>query len=247
MQKERIQKVLARAGIASRRKIEAYILQGLVTVNGKVVTRLGETVDPEIDRIAVNGNEVSFYAEKMYILFYKPRLVISSCYDEKKRKTVLDFFSTIHTRLFPVGRLDYDSEGLLILTNDGDFTYALTHPKHEVTKTYLIHIQEEITRDEISVLERGILLEGYQTKPCQIRQLRNEQTGSWLEFTLHEGRNRQIRKMLETIQKHVLSLTRTKIGPCTIGRLNPGEYRPLTEEEIRYFQSSHYTREKEIS
>jgi len=246
MQKERIQKVLARAGVASRRKIESLILQGVVTVNGKVITRLGETIDPEIDRVTVNGYEVPLYAEKKYLLFYKPRLVISSCYDERKRKTIMDYFSAIHTRLYPIGRLDYDSEGLLILTNDGDFTYALTHPKHEVSKAYLVHIQEEISRNEITLLERGVLLDGYQTKPCQIRQLRNEQTGSWLEFTLHEGRNRQIRKMLEYIQKHVLSLTRTKIGPCTIGRLMPGEYRSLTHEEIRCFQSSHNTKKKEI-
>ncbi|MCE5223960.1 rRNA pseudouridine synthase [bacterium] len=245
MQKERIQKVLARAGIASRRKVEWYMVQGLVAVNGKVVTRLGETIDPETDKVTVNGHEVSLFSEKKYLLFYKPRLVISSCYDEQKRQTVMDYFSDVHTRLYPVGRLDYDSDGLLILTNDGDFTYALTHPKHEVMKTYLVHIQEEISRSEISLLERGLLLDGYQTKPCQIHQVRFERTGSWIEVTLHEGRNRQIRKMLETIQKHVLSLTRIQIGPCTIGRLKPGEYRSLTQEEIRYFQFSHDEKKKE--
>ena len=247
MQKERIQKVLARAGVASRRKIEEYVLQGVVTVNGKVITQLGITVDQEIDKITVNGHEVLFHTEKAYFLFYKPRFVISSCFDEKKRKTVLDYFQSLPVRLYPVGRLDYDSDGLLLLTNDGDFTYALTHPKHKIDKAYLVQIQEGISDEEITLLERGVELDGYKTKPCHIKRLHNRYPGVWLEITLFEGRNRQIRKMLETFQKQVLSLTRIRIGLCTIGELTPGTHRPLTREEIGYFLNSQPIIKKERS
>lgn len=247
MQKERIQKVLAREGVASRRKIEAFVLQGLVTVNGKVVTQLGTTVDPDSDIITVNGQKIRHRSEKMYFLFYKPRFVISSCQDEKNRKTVLDYFQSVPTRLYPVGRLDYDSDGLLLLTNDGDFAFALTHPKHEIEKAYLVQIEESISDKEIASLERGVIIDGYRTRSCRIKIIQHRQPGFWLEFTLFEGRNRQIRKMLALFQKQVISLTRIRIGPCKIGSLIPGTYRSLTKEEIHSLLFNQIKMEKEIS
>lgn len=235
MQRERIQKILARAGIASRRKSEELILNGFVRVNGILVTELGSTVDPVTDQITVDHRAISICPKKVYYLFYKPRYVISSCSDEKQRRTVLDFFPTDSIRLYPVGRLDYESDGLLIVTNDGDFTFALTHPKHDIAKTYLVHVKEDMSEVEINHLRAGVTIDDYRTKSCQIVVLKNKQPGTWLEITLFEGRNRQIRKMLALFQKRVLSLTRTRIGPCVIGSLEPGTYRSLTKEEINFF------------
>lgn len=233
--KERIQKVLAGAGIASRRKIEEYILQGLIAINGKTIQKPGETVDLLKDTVTFRGEKIQLHPKKVYFLLNKPKLVLCTCHDEKNRKTVLDFFPSSPYRLFPVGRLDYQSDGLIILTNDGDFAYKLTHPKYEIPKRYLVRIQEKISQDEIKILRQGMVLEHYITKPCQVVEIHADKNQNWLEFILFEGRNRQIRKMLEQLDKHIVSLTRTSIGPCSIENLLPGKFRPLSKEELHLF------------
>ena len=243
--KERIQKVLARAGIASRRKIEEYIQQGWIAINGKIIQKPGETVDIHTDTITFKGKTIQSNPKKVYYVLNKPKFVLSTCYDEKNRKTVLDFFRSNPNRLFPVGRLDYLSDGLIILTNDGDFAYQLTHPKHDISKQYLVQIKEKISQAEMKLLSEGMILEEYKTKPCQVRAVQPEKKGIWLEMILFEGRNRQIRKMMEQLGKHIVSLTRTSIGICTIGNLLPGEHRSLTKEEVDFFlQPSKENKEK---
>lgn len=241
--RERIQKVLARAGIASRRKIEEYIQQGLIAINGKIIQKPGETVDIHTDTITFKGKMIQRNPKKVYYVLNKPKFVLSTCYDEEKRKTVLDFFRSNPYRLFPVGRLDYLSEGLIFLTNDGDFAYHLTHPKHDISKQYLVQIKEKISQADINLLSEGMVLEEYKTKPCKVRVVQPEKKGIWLEIILFEGRNRQIRKMIEQLGKHVVSLTRTRIGICTIGNLMPGEHRSLTKEEVDYFLLSSENKE----
>lgn len=172
--KERIQKVLARAGIASRRKIEEYIQQGWIAINGKIIQKPGETVDIHTDTITFKGKTIQSNPKKVYYVLNKPKFVLSTCYDEKNRKTVLDFFRSNPNRLFPVGRLDYLSDGLIILTNDGDFAYQLTHPKHDISKQYLVQIKENISQAEMKLLSEGMILEEYKTKPCQVRAVQPE-------------------------------------------------------------------------
>ncbi|MDS1030663.1 pseudouridine synthase [Bacillota bacterium LX-D] len=231
--KERIQKVLARAGVASRRASEDLITQGKVFVNGEKITQLGYKVDPEEDEVVVEGQNIKINKNKIYILLNKPTGYVTTLKDPQGRKTVIDLLKDVPTRLFPVGRLDLNTEGLLILTNDGDFTYKLTHPKHQVKKTYIALVKGIPDQRGIRRLQKGIELEDGMTAPAIVRIIQKFKNSAKVEVVIHEGRNRQVRRMLAAIGHPVLSLKRTKIGNLNIGNLKTGEYRLLKPEEVR--------------
>lgn len=229
---ERLQKVMARAGVASRRRCEEMITSGIVKVNGKVITELGVKVDPARDKIQVGGENLSLSPRKYYILLYKPRGYVATLSDEKGRKKVTDLLKGVTTRVYPVGRLDYDSEGLLLLTNDGDLTYALTHPKHQVPKTYLARVAGVPEPEKLEKMASGLLLEDGPTAPAKVRLMSRQEGKALLEITIHEGRNRQVKRMCEHIGHPVLRLQRVKLGNLSIEGLKPGQYRHLTGEEL---------------
>ncbi|MGG5253747.1 23S rRNA pseudouridine(2605) synthase RluB [Neobacillus sp. SM06] len=234
---ERLQKVIARAGIASRRKSEELIKDGKVKVNGKVVTELGVKVGAS-DKVEVNEIQIE-REEPVYFLLYKPRGVISSVRDEKGRKVVTDFFPEVNARIYPVGRLDYDTSGLLIVTNDGEFANLLMHPSGEIEKLYVAKIKGIPTRENLRKLERGIRLEDGKTAPAKVKLLsvdRKKQT-SIVEITIHEGRNRQIRRMFEAIGHQVMKLKRERYGFLALTGLNAGEARELTPHEVKQLRA----------
>lgn len=232
---ERLQKFLAQNGIASRRKCEEYILQGKVKVNGNVVTQLGTQIDPEKDEVKfLNELVKNTNTKHIYILLNKPIGYVTTVQDQFNRETVMDLIE-IKERLVPVGRLDMYTSGALILTNDGDFVYKITHPKHEITKTYNVTLKGKITKDEIENLRAGVVIDDYKTKPAKVRILKiDEQKDiSRVEIIIHEGKNRQVRKMCEAIGKKVLALHRSKIGDIGVQNLKIGKWRYLTESEVK--------------
>jgi len=229
----RLQKYLAECGVASRRSAEKLIQEGAVSVNGLVVTELGTKVDEQNDRVQVNGRPVRPEAEKHYIAYHKPMGEVTTVSDPEGRATVMDKFRDYPVRLFPIGRLDYDSEGLLLLTNDGDLMNRLLHPSQEVNKVYLVRASNQVTEEEIARLRRGVLIEGKMTSPAQVRFVRQEAFASVLLITIHEGRNRQVRKMIEAIGHQVVSLKRVEFGPISLGDLPRGKWRRLTAGEIQ--------------
>ncbi|MBO0958108.1 rRNA pseudouridine synthase [Neobacillus sp. MM2021_6] len=234
---ERLQKVIARAGIASRRKSEELIKEGRVKVNGKVVTELGVKVSPS-DKVEVNEIQIE-KEEPVYFLLYKPRGVISSVSDDKGRKVVTDFFSHFKERIFPVGRLDYDTSGLLLLTNDGEFANLLMHPKNELDKVYVAKIKGIPLKENLRKLEKGIRLEDGKTAPANVKLLsadKKKQTAI-VEITIHEGRNRQVRRMFEAIGNEVLKLKRERYGFLTLNGLKTGEARELTPHEVKQLRA----------
>lgn len=230
---ERLQKVIAKAGIASRRKAEELIVQGKVTVNGKTVTELGVKVGPK-DIIEVDGIKVE-REEPVYFLLYKPRGVITTVSDDKKRKTVMDFFPNVDQRIYPVGRLDYDTSGILIMTNDGDFTNLLTHPKYKIEKTYIAKVKGIPSKEALRQLQKGVRLEDGMTQPAKVKFLSGDKKKNTaiIELTIHEGRNRQVRRMFEHIGHPVLKLKRERFAFLTLDGLNAGEWRPLTPHEVK--------------
>jgi len=228
---ERLQKVLAKAGISSRRKCESLIRSGRVKVNGQPVRELGFKVDPARDRIEVDGRPVRIETP-VYIMINKPRGYICTVYDPQGRPKITDLVSSIPQRIYPVGRLDYDTEGLLILTNDGDLAYALTHPKHEITKTYLARVTGRPSNRDLHHLRRGIMLSDGPTAPARVKVLQREANTTLLKVSIHEGRKRQIRRMFAAIGHPVLELKRIAVGPITLGELPPGAFRHLTQEEV---------------
>ncbi|HWL12068.1 MAG TPA: pseudouridine synthase [Ureibacillus sp.] len=231
---ERLQKVIAYAGIASRRKAEQLILEGKVRVNGKVVKELGTKVSNS-DAIEVEGVKLE-KEDKVYFLLYKPRAVISAVTDDKGRKTVTDIFKKrVHQRIFPVGRLDYDTSGLLLLTNDGEFSYQMTHPKFKIDKTYIARVKGVPTIEGLKKLQRGIKLEDGKTAPAKVSMTSfDEQAGKAIcEITIHEGRNRQVRRMFEAIGTPVVKLKRERFAFLDLTGLMPGEYRELTKHEVK--------------
>ena len=231
----RLQKFLAEAGIASRRKCEEYILQGKVSVNGKVVTKLGTKINPIEDIVEFQGKPLRNEAQKeyTYILLNKPIDYVTTVKDQFRRKTVLDLIKT-NKRLVPVGRLDMYTSGALILTDDGDFVYKITHPKHEITKTYTITLIGIPSKEEIETLKNGVDIGGYTTSKANVKIIKTdyEKNQSRLEIVIHEGKNRQIRKMCEAIGKRVLALHRTKIGNISVKDLKIGTWRYLKKSEI---------------
>ncbi|SLM48658.1 Ribosomal large subunit pseudouridine synthase B [Nitrospira japonica] len=227
----RLQKLIAGTGLASRRKSEALISAGRVTVNGKVVTELGTKVDPGRDHVKVDGKHLSAAQPFVYLLLHKPKNVMSTLDDPGGRTTVKDYLHGVSVRVFPVGRLDFDSEGLMLLTNNGDLSQALLHPRYHVPKTYLIKIKGVATDDEIVQLERGVKLEDGMTSPAIVKKIKKAEQNSWLEVTIREGRKHQVRRMLETVGHRVIKLMRVKMGPLALGDLAPGEFRFLTDRE----------------
>ena len=227
----RLQKYLAVCGIASRRASEKIIIDGRVSVNGKTVTQLGTCVD-ELDIVTVDGSPVSPEAEKHYIAYNKPIGEVTTAHDPEGRSTVMDKFSDYPVRLFPVGRLDYDSEGLILLTNDGDMMNRVLHPSHEVLKTYWTKMSNHVTPDEITALRKGVMIDGKITSPASVRLIRENIFDTVLLISIHEGRNRQVRRMAEAVGHKVISLRRVGFGPVSLGNLPVGMWRPLTAAEI---------------
>lgn len=229
---ERIQKIISRCGVASRRKAEELILEGLVTVNGRPAT-LGMKADLERDHIKVKGKLLGAVHSKVYLMFHKPLHCLTALYDSEGRTTVQDFLTRVKAKVFPVGRLDYNSEGLLILTNDGELANALLHPKNRIPKTYRVKIDGLLEDKDIVKLERGIKLEDGMTAPARVRKIKKLKANSWIEITIHEGRKRQIRRMLERVGHPVSKLIRTRINGLELGNLKPGEFRYLAPHEIK--------------
>jgi len=223
---------LADRGLASRRKAEDLIREGRVTVNGKVAV-IGEKADPEKDAIKLDGRRLSVSPEKMYVLFYKPKNVVTTLRDPEDRPTVMDLLPIPKPRLFPVGRLDYDAEGVILLTNDGDLAHQLAHPSHEVPRTYWVKVKGKPEKEEMQRLSRGIRLEDGITAPCAIAPLRETEGNTWVEMVLHQGKNRQVKRMWEKIGYPVLKLKRVGFGGLKLGSLQPGEYRLLRPEEVQ--------------
>ena len=235
MEEERLQKYLANSGIASRRKAEEYILQGKVKVNGKVVTELGTKIIPEKDVIEFEGKKVNNDIKKVYVLLNKPIDYVTTVKDQFDRKTVIDIVKNAGKNLIPVGRLDMYTSGALILTNDGDFIFHVTHPKHEVEKTYTVTLRGKVTKEDVENLKQGVIIdEEYKTKPAKVRIMKidEEKNISRLEIIIHEGKNRQVRKMCEAIDKKVIALHRSKIGNIGVKDLKIGEWRYLTKKEV---------------
>ncbi|HFK6349645.1 TPA: pseudouridine synthase [Listeria monocytogenes] len=234
---ERLQKVIANAGITSRRKAEKLIQEGKVTVNGKVVTELGVKVSGT-ERIEVEGIQLT-KEEHRYFLFYKPRGTVSAVTDDKGRTTVADYFADIPERLYPVGRLDYDTSGLLLMTNDGDFANLLMHPKNEVSKTYIARIKGIPEREVIRQLERGVVIDGRKTAPAKVKVRSSDKTKdkAIVEITIHEGRNRQVRKMFEAVGFEVQKLSREEYSFLNLRGLNTGERRELSHHEVKQLKT----------
>jgi 23S rRNA pseudouridine2605 synthase len=228
---KRLQKILSEMGIASRRKVEDLIFEQRVTVNGRIAT-IGMKADPERDHIKLNGRLLTRQERRVYLMFNKPRQVVTSLHDPQGRPTVKDFLKGVKYRVFPVGRLDFDSEGMLFMTNDGDFAHAVLHPSKKVSKTYLVKVKGVLGDEEIAKLRKGIKLKNRMTAPALVKRTRKSEQNSWLEITIHEGRKRQIRRMLEVIGHPVLKLKRIRINGIALGRLETGAFRYLTSEEI---------------
>ncbi len=231
MSEIRLQKYLAEAGVASRRKCEEFISQGRVEVNGKIVTVPGTKIEGK-ELIKVDGKEIRQEQKKVYILLNKPVGYISTAKDQFSRRTVLDLVETVKERIYPVGRLDYDTSGLMFLTNDGGLANRLTHPKHEMTKAYRVMISGSLKEEEIKGLENGIEIEGYKTAPAKVSIVDTSKKDSIIEIIIHEGRNRQVRKMFEVMGHVVLRLKRVAIGPVKIEGLEEGNWRYLSKKEI---------------
>ena len=231
----RLQKYLAYCGIGSRRSCEKLIEEGKVTVNG-IIAKLGDKVDSDNDVVKVSGKDVKITSKKLYIMLHKPIGYISSVKDEKERRTVVDLVQKdISERIYPVGRLDYNTEGLLLLTNDGEFMNKITSPKNSIKKTYLAQVKGGlIKKEELAALRRGVVIDGYKTKPAQvtITNILNDNT-SIVEITITEGKNRQVRKMFESVGHEVINLKRTEIHGVKLGNLPYGKWRYLNPEEVK--------------
>lgn len=227
----RLQKLIAGTGLASRRKAEGLIAAGRVMVNGKIVTELGTRVNPERDHVKVDGKHLSAAQPFVYLMLNKPKNVVSTLDDPGGRTTVKDYLRGVSVRVFPVGRLDFDSEGLMLLTNNGDLAQALLHPRYHVPKTYLIKVKGVLTDEDFAQLEQGVRLEDGMTSPAQVKKVRKVEANSWLEITIREGRKHQVKRMLESVGHPVIKLMRIRMGPLSLGHLAPGEFRFLTDRE----------------
>ena len=232
MAEERLQKILATAGVASRRKAEEIILEGRVTVNGKTVTELGSKADPEHDHVKVDGRLIRQPERFLYIALHKPDNVVSTASDPQRRTTVLDLLGGVRGRVYPVGRLDYHSTGLILLTNDGEFANAITSAKSRVPKTYLVKTKGALTPEEEEQFRAGVPLSGKRTSPAGLRLIRRGEN-PWYEVRLIEGRNQQIRIMFKHFGHLVEKLRRVRIGTVELGNLSQAEFRPLAPEEVR--------------
>lgn len=234
----RLQKYLALSGVASRRSSEKLILEGHVSVNGNIVTAMGIHVDEFSDTIRVDGQIIRPETEKHYIAYNKPIGEVTTVSDPEGRATVLDKFRDYPVRLFPVGRLDYDSEGILLLSNDGEMMNRVLHPSFEIKKTYLVRVSNQVNETEISQLRKGVVIDGRMTSPAEVHLTHRGTFSTDLLITIHEGRNRQVRKMIDAIGHQVVHLKRIQFGPVILGDLPTGMWRKLTEAEIRKLNSA---------
>ena len=241
MEQERLQKIIAHAGFASRREAETMIREGRVTVNGRVVTELGSRADASRDHIKVDGKLITRAEPHRYILLYKPKEVMTTVEDPQGRRTVIDLVRGVRERIYPVGRLDFHSEGLVLLTNDGDLAFKVSHPKHGSVKTYHVKVRGVPEARLIEKLERGITIEGKRTLPCEIARMKTTQKddegNSWFEVRLREGRTQQIRKMFQALGHPVSKLRRVAIGPISDPKLTPGVWRELTKLEVKQLET----------
>src|SRR5689334_3375033 len=238
MELERLQKIIAHAGFASRREAETMIREGRVTVNGRVVTELGSRANAARDHIKVDGKLITRAEPHRYILLYKPKEVMTTVEDPQGRKTVIDLVRGVRERIYPVGRLDFHSEGLIVLTNDGDLAFKVSHPRHGSVKTYHVKVRGVPEPRLIEKLQRGITIDGKRTLPCGIEQMKTtgrngDEVNSWYEVKLREGRTQQIRKMFKAVGHPVTKLRRVAIGPITDPKLTPGDWRELTKQEVK--------------
>jgi len=237
---ERLQKILSAAGVASRRLSEELIAQGRVSVNGKTVTELGTKADPSVDEIKVDGRRIKTEQKRRYILLNKPRGYITTRSDPQGRPTVMDLMKGVREYVYPVGRLDYDSEGLLILTNDGDLAARLTHPRHEVDKVYEARVKGVPDEHALDRLARGVTIDGRRTAPAKVRASEPFAKGSGeqtiVEMSIHEGRQRQVRQMFDAVGHPVVRLKRVRIGPIEDPDIPPGHWRELTPQEVAKLQ-----------
>ncbi|HET6675599.1 MAG TPA: pseudouridine synthase [Nitrospiraceae bacterium] len=227
----RLQKLIAGTGLASRRKAEEMIAAGRVTVNGRIVRELGTKVDADKDHVKVDGRHIRSAQPYVYIILHKPKNVMSTLHDPEGRPTVKDFLPGVTVRVFPVGRLDFDSEGLMLLTNNGELAQTLLHPKYHVPKTYLVKVKGVLKEEEIQALETGVQLDDGVTAPAHIKKIRKAESNSWVEITIHEGRKHQVKRMLEAVGHPVLKLVRIRMGSLVLGHMAPGEYRFLADRE----------------
>lgn len=232
----RLNKYIADSGITSRRKADELIANGNVKINGKTVKEMGYQVE-DGDLVEVNGSVIRPESKKVYLMLNKPLGYITSVSDEKERPVVTELVSDIDARLFPVGRLDYNTSGLLIMTNDGDLAYKVTHPRHELTKTYRARIKGILSRQKLAKLRKGVDIGGYVTRPAQVEIISEREKSSIVEITIHEGKNRQVRKMFAAVGNPVQELERIRIGRINLGHTKPGHYRKLTKEEIEYLKN----------
>ena len=238
MQLERLQKIIAHAGFASRREAETMIREGRVTVNGRVVTELGSRANAARDHIKVDGKLITRAEPHRYILLYKPKEVMTTVEDPQGRKTVIDLVRGVRERIYPVGRLDFHSEGLIVLTNDGDLAFKVSHPRHGSVKTYHVKVRGVPEPRMVEKLQRGITIDGKRTLPCEIEQMKTtgrnvDEGNSWYEVKLREGRTQQIRKMFQAVGHPVTKLRRVAIGPISDPKLTPGDWRELTKQEVK--------------
>jgi 23S rRNA pseudouridine2605 synthase len=230
---ERLQKILARAGVASRRAAEQWITEGRVRVNGRVVTELGTRADLERDRIEVDGRPLTQREEPVYFLLHKPRGMVTTLRDPEGRPALSELLGGIPERVYPVGRLDFHTSGALLLTNDGDLAQALLHPSREVPKTYIAKLNRQVDERMLAELRQGVTLDdGYRTRPAHVIELRQEEQKSWLEITITEGKNRQIHRMVEAVGPRVMRLSRLSFAGLSTEGLRPGQLRPLHPEEL---------------
>lgn len=236
---ERLQKILAAAGVASRREAEKIITAGRVKVNGKLITELGAKFDASACRITVDGKPIAAEA-KAYYIFYKPRGVVTTMSDPQGRRSIADFVKLLPQRVFPVGRLDYNTEGLLLLTNDGELAQALMHPSHEVNKTYLVKVPGIVPQEKLDQLRVGVKLEDGPTHPAivNLRTYDHEKNYTLFDITIHEGRNRQVRRMCDYIGFPVRDLKRIKMGPLTLAGLSKGKFRELEPAELQQLRKA---------
>ena len=227
----RLQKFISDAGFTSRRKAEELIAQGLVRVNGAVAS-IGQKIDPRRDTVTVNGQRLARETGYVYLMLHKPRGYVTTMSDEMDRKCVASLLTDVGRRVYPVGRLDRDSEGLLLVTDDGRFANAVTHPSRHLTKTYRVSVRPEVTEEQITVLTSALMIDGRKTVPADVRVVGSAEGKSVLEFVICEGRNRQIRRLCEEAGLETVRLKRLSIGPLKLGNLRVGEYRALTAEEV---------------
>lgn len=238
---QRLQKIISQAGVTSRRKAEELILQGRVEVNGRVVRTLGTEADPKKDHVKVDGRLLQSGQPKVYLMLNKPRGYVTTLKDPEGRSTVMELLKGVRQRVYPIGRLDYDAEGLLLFTNDGEIAAHLMHPRYEIPRTYLVKVKGVLEDPEIRQLQAGVLLADGMTAPCRINKVRKTEENSWIELTMREGRNRQIKRMMEHTGHLVLKLKRIFFAGLELAGLETGEFRYLTEKEIQQIKKASRT------